>query len=452
MDISKLYEKAAEMLKKATDISGESKIEISSVTLINTAKDNVFAGVNWKRLNDSFEEEATCSETEAIIQMLLAGESEIQSIVTLTPDQKIPASPCQKCQELIIRLNPLNKNSKVLTGKNSQVILTSLNSEIAKYAEQFTPPEKEEKTSTPAQAAEAPVKAEKADNSNEPEGSAAHTGIDATGLKMIFDDWESSEPMQNTNESKPFGVNSLSMSQTTEKAENAKTEVDPNNNPNMNMQQQQPMNMYGQQPMNMYGQQPMNMYGQQPMNMYGQQPMNMYGQQPMNMYGQQPMNMYGQQPMNMYGQQPMNMYGQQQPMNMYAQQQSMNMYGQQQPMNNMNGQGANQQSLYLNQMPQQQSVQFQPQPNFSNNMQAPIKPGNGINTKSVSVYSTNINDSDNNAIFKDRLNDILNSSSSKPHSEDSAEMKDDALQSAKERKNAAKNESKFKRQKKNEFN
>ena len=412
MDISKLYEKAAEMLKKATDISGESKIEISSVTLINTAKDNVFAGVNWKRLNDSFEEEATCSETEAIIQMLLAGESEIQSIVTLTPDQKIPASPCQKCQELIIRLNPLNKNSKVLTGKNSQVILTSLNSEIAKYAEQFTPPEKEEKTSTPAQAAEAPVKAEKADNSNEPEGSAAHTGIDATGLKMIFDDWESSEPMQNTNESKPFGVNSLSMSQTTEKAENAKTEVDPNNNPNMNMQQQQPMNMYGQQPMNMYGQQPMNMYGQQPMNMYGQQ----------------------------------------QPMNMYAQQQSMNMYGQQQPMNNMNGQGANQQSLYLNQMPQQQSVQFQPQPNFSNNMQAPIKPGNGINTKSVSVYSTNINDSDNNAIFKDRLNDILNSSSSKPHSEDSAEMKDDALQSAKERKNAAKNESKFKRQKKNEFN
>ena len=139
MEISKLYETASEKLNEAKEKCSKSETPFSSITIINTDTDNTYIGVNWKKLNDSFEEEKTCSEYEAICKMLLAGENSIASIVTLEPDSKIPNCPCSECQKLIIRLNPdKNRNAKILTGKNSQVVLTSLNNEIAEYAEFFS--------------------------------------------------------------------------------------------------------------------------------------------------------------------------------------------------------------------------------------------------------------------------------------------------------------------------
>ena len=76
MDISKLYEIAAEKLDKASEVCGKNKINLSSLTVITTSKDNIFSGINWKTLNDSFEEELTCSEDEAIKKMILSGETE----------------------------------------------------------------------------------------------------------------------------------------------------------------------------------------------------------------------------------------------------------------------------------------------------------------------------------------------------------------------------------------
>lgn len=68
----------------------------------------------------------------------------------------------------------------------------------------------------------------------------------------------------------------------------------------------------------------------------------------------------------------------------------------------------------------------------------------------MSVYGTNINSSDNNAIFKDRLNNILNSGS-KSNSSVSEELQyEDAIQSARDKKKAAKIDAKFlKKQKRN---
>ena len=418
MDISKLYEIAAEKLDKASEVCGKNKINLSSLTVITTAKDNIFSGINWKTLNDSFEEELTCSEDEAIKKMILSGETEAESIITLDASSKLPVNPCQKSLEVLLTINPANTACNILTGKNSKVILTSLNSDIAKFAEQLTGNSKNTASDS--------SKAESADSVNDtpsiPEGSAAHTGIDASGLRMIFDDWESTADASSS-DSKPFSANSLDSTQ--QEIINTVQNMSQNTG-NPAQQYQQPGNMYGGQPMNMYGQQPMNMYGQQPVN-------NMYVGQPMN-------NMYNGQPMN-------NMYGGGQPV-------KNGMYGQQGGRtsiytNNPAPNAPQQTSIYTNNptpnAPQQTSIYTNNKPasanssTYMNNLQAPVS-HSVANTQSVSVYGTNINDGDNNAIFKDRLNNILNSGSKTKNDEN--DMKD-VMMSAKEKKNAAKKDAKF---------
>ena len=444
MEISKLYETASEKLNEAKEKCSKSEIPFSSITIINTDTDNTYIGVNWKKLNDSFEEEKTCSEYEAICKMLLAGENSIASIVTLEPDSKIPNCPCSECQKLIIRLNPdKNRNAKILTGKNSQVVLTSLNNEIAEYAEQFKNqfteniPADDTAGNENAANESAPETSAAPDTSvDAPEGSAASTSIDASGLKMIFDDWESSAEREDENkeENKPFNANSLSSSQqeVINTVQNMSQNTENFQQPAMNNMYQQPMNNMYQQPMSNMYQQPMNNMYQQPMNnMYQQQPMNnMYQQQPMNnMYQQQPMNnMYQQQPMNNMYQQPNNTGGRP-TASLYL---------------NQPNKAAQQASIYANNLPPRSSA-------YVNNMQAPIGSRSSTNTQSVSVYGTNINGNDNNAIFKDRLNDILGSKSNGSTNDDVA--KEEVMQSAKDKKKAAKNDARFlKKMKKNEFN
>ncbi len=585
MEISKLFEKASSLFDTAHDKCAKSGIDISCITLILSENDVIFHGVNWKRLKDDFTEEETCSEYEALIKMILSGETKIKSIITLN-NKKETVKPCLQCAELILSLNIENKSCNVITGKKSQITLSSCDKEIDAIIEKFekeisaaNPSEETESSETSAAdpntsaeteipkaentAAEntagseadtanpsdtvkpendiannaetektetAEVKsdsfnmesinvsgneilssaaedklAHNSDNSNfameeinqdnapepidniqfkgninqqsvqmadindntEPDKAnseanpVSHLGIDNSGLKMIFDDWEAIDVSDNSEDSianKPFNLNSLnSVEASSEKdtPSEGETPVQPDQNAqNLNgMYQQQPMNgMYQQQPMNgMYQQQPMNgMYQQQPMNgMYQQQPMNgMYQQQPMNgMYQQQPMNgMYQQQPMNSMYQQPMNGMYQQQPMNSMYQQQPINsMY--QKPMNSINSPG----SLYVNQMPQTQSVSISNYQNpYSSNLQNSSNTMSKNSNQSMSVYGTNINSSDNNAIFKDRLNNILNSGSKTTSNLSEEQQYEDAIQSAKDRKKAAKIDAKFlKKQKKN---
>ncbi|MDO5150687.1 MAG: hypothetical protein Q4D76_15060, partial [Oscillospiraceae bacterium] len=271
MDISKLYEIAAEKLEKATEVCGKNKINLSSLTVITTAKENIFSGINWKTLNESFEEELTCSEDEAIRKMILSGETAAENMITLDAASKLPVNPCQKSLELLLKINPANKACNILTGKNSKVILTSLNSDIAKFAEQFT----ENNKKTVSDSSKAESSDSQSDTPSLPEGSAAHTGIDASGLKMIFDDWESTAEASSAG-SKPFSANSLDSTQ--QEIINTVQNMSQNAGNSTPQYQQQPGNMYGGQPMNNMN----NMYNAQPMNnMYGGQPMNnMYGQQP----------------------------------------------------------------------------------------------------------------------------------------------------------------------------
>ena len=372
MDISKLYEIAAEKLDKASEVCGKNKINLSSLTVITTAKDNIFSGINWKTLNDSFEEELTCSEDEAIKKMILSGETEAESIITLDASSKLPVNPCQKSLEVLLTINPANTACNILTGKNSKVILTSLNSDIAKFAEQLTGNSKNTASDS--------SKAESADSVNDtpsiPEGSAAHTGIDASGLRMIFDDWESTADASSS-DSKPFSANSLDSTQ---------QEII-NTVQNMSQNTGNPAQQY-----------------QQPGNMYGGQPMNMYGQQGgrTSIYTNNPAPNAPQQT------------------SIYT--------------NNPTPNAPQQTSIYTNNKPASANSST-----YMNNLQAPVS-HSVANTQSVSVYGTNISDGDNNAIFKDRLNNILNSGSKTKNDEN--DMKD-VMMSAKEKKNAAKKDAKF---------
>ena len=480
MEIAKLYETAAEKLDKAIEVCEKSKINLISLTVIAAASGNIYSAPNWKRLNDAFEEEETHSEDEAVAKMLLAGESAVEHIVTLDAKTKLPVDPYQKCLELLVKINTENAKANILQGKNSKVVLTSVNSDIAKFAEQIAAEEaknekknnkkksdkpEENAAGTPAQnAAQPPV----APGPGEPEGSAAHAGIDASGLQMIFDDWESTADKPDGNESKPFNGQSLSSSQA-DKAEviNQVQNMTNNGYPGGQMQNggmyQQGMNgMYGGQMQNgMYQQQQSMNGGQMQGGMYQQQQGMNGGQMQNGMYQQGMNGMYGGQMQGgMYGQGMNGMYGGQMqggmyggPMNgMYGGGQ---MYGQQSVNGPMyGGQGGygqqpngGRQSLYLNPAagaqggPGQQSVYTMPgsaTSSYRSKLQAPVH-SSVVNTQSVSVYGTNIGEGDNNAIFKDRLADILNSSSAgKADDNDKTEV----MMSAKEKKNAAKKDAK----------
>jgi len=377
MEISKLYEIAAEKLEKAIEVCGKNKMNLSSLTVISASSGNLYSGINWKTLNDSFEEELTSSEDEAIVKMILAGETAIESIVTLDPESKLPVNPCQSCLELILKINTANAGCNVLSGKNSKVILTSLNSEIAKFAAELIPAE----SVSPAAVSEdrndtqQPQNAQSSNASDEssvPEGTAAQTGIDASGLQMIFDDWESSGEAVDTSNSKPFNASSLTSTQ----ADQAEVVNQVQNMANNNGYPQQ-NGMYGNGMNGMNG-----------------QPMN-------GMYQQQNggrTSLYLNTPQQNPG-------APQQPNNMYS---------------NMPGAGTTS--------------------TYRSKLQAPVS-HSVANTQSVSVYGTNISEGDNNAIFKDRLNNILNSGSSSK-SEESDKM--DVIMSAREKKNAAKKDAKKK--------
>ena len=443
MEIAKLYETAAEKLDKAIEVCEKSNISLTSITVIAAASGNIYSAPNWKRLNDDFEEEETHSEDEALAKMLLAGETAVEHIVTLDAKTKLPVDPYQKSLETLVKINTENAKCNILQGKNSKVVLTSVNSDIAKFAEQITAEEAKNKASVNVTEASPDQNADSNAASvphppvtpgpGEPEGSAAHAGIDASGLQMIFDDWESSADKQDGNESKPFNGQSLSSSQA-DKAEVINQVQNMANNgytggqmQNGMYQQQQSMNG-GQMQNGMYGQGMNGMYGGQMQGgMYGQGMNGMYGGQMNGMYGG-PMNgMYGGQ---MYGQQSVNgpMYGGQG-----------GAYGQQ-----PNG---GRQSLYLNPAanqgtPGQQSVYTMPgsaTSSYRSKLQAPVH-SSVVNTQSVSVYGTNIGEGDNNAIFKDRLADILNSSSAAGKADEND--KTEVMMSAKEKKNAAKKDAK----------
>ena len=396
MDILNLYENASGKLENASKSSFEIETKITSITMILSSKEQLYVGFNSKKINQSLEIEDVSSEYMALAEFLFAQETVIDTIITIDSETLLPQNPSDDFINMILNMNINNKSCKVVTGKNSQVMLSSLNDKIPELITEIETKLKEKSDEVVLKIID---DAEEAKSKEEEKPEVSSMGIDTSGLKMIYDDWESAEVSEeetnNVQENKPFNANSLS----SQNHENTKNE------------QQSVNGMYQQQPMN-------SMYQQQPMN-------GMYQQQPMN-------GMYQQQPMN-------GMYQQQQPMNngMYQQNGTNSLY-----IHQMNNQGANTNQNFGQPATPNTS-------NYLNGMQAPVTTATSPSgtTQQMSVYGSNISAGDNNAIFKDRLNDILGTSNKSTVEEEPIE---DAMQSVKDKKKAAKIDAKFiKKQKKN---
>lgn len=65
-----------------------------------------------------------CAEHAAVAEMLKGRETEIESIVAMSKDGVL--SPCGRCRELMVQVNPLNLNSKIGMPNGRIVLLREL--------------------------------------------------------------------------------------------------------------------------------------------------------------------------------------------------------------------------------------------------------------------------------------------------------------------------------------
>ena len=73
-----------------------------------TDKKNVYTGLSMNAKCAL----GSCAEHAAILDMLKAGETKIEKIVSASENAVVPA--CGRCRELIRQINPDNENTKVL--------------------------------------------------------------------------------------------------------------------------------------------------------------------------------------------------------------------------------------------------------------------------------------------------------------------------------------------------
>jgi cytidine deaminase len=88
---------------------------------IESKKWKIYSGINlqWKCAV------GFCAEQSAIADMLKEGESEIKKLVAVHEGGDILA-PCGVCREMIMQINPKNKETIVFIGKDERVKLELL--------------------------------------------------------------------------------------------------------------------------------------------------------------------------------------------------------------------------------------------------------------------------------------------------------------------------------------
>lgn len=105
-NFNKLYEEALKVSPKRQLSDDSSCGGVGSALL--TEGGNVFSGL----CIDCPCGIGFCAEHAAIAEMLKSGESRILEIVAVSSDGKI-LPPCGRCRELILQINPENKNTDV---------------------------------------------------------------------------------------------------------------------------------------------------------------------------------------------------------------------------------------------------------------------------------------------------------------------------------------------------
>ncbi len=103
-----------ELIKRATEVAIEKKLSEQCVigqvgSALITDKGNIYVGTCL----DCGCGIGFCAEVSAIASMTTSGESKIKTIVAVGSDGKI-LSPCGKCRELMMQINPENKEIEVI--------------------------------------------------------------------------------------------------------------------------------------------------------------------------------------------------------------------------------------------------------------------------------------------------------------------------------------------------
>lgn len=125
-ELHNLYETAMQILEKTISMGiSPQAMENTSVCAILTDRGNVYTALSGSRLENGVPVR-TCSEYEAITAMMMSGENRIIGIVTIAFRNRQVTIPCDKCRELICRINYDNITCGIMTDENTALSLQML--------------------------------------------------------------------------------------------------------------------------------------------------------------------------------------------------------------------------------------------------------------------------------------------------------------------------------------
>ncbi|MBR4320276.1 MAG: hypothetical protein IKP69_09570 [Oscillospiraceae bacterium] len=418
MEAKEFYNLAVKLTEDIKNVEPQlvSGSDAELCVLLTAEKQAVYAGVTSVKVSEG-KVMRSCPEYNAVMAMIPSGETLIEKLITVSFSTLEVSQPCEDCFQLLYRANAENKNAEVFTAPDKIVTAselfapdeTQVNEPIpmAGEAVKNVPEEMSQEQSGFAVSApaEAPPPAAMNKAPKNPLASAADFGDFSGGGDFGF---EAAEPQPEPEEEEPP----------------AQSPANPENpfyaqQPAMPMQAPQTMGgmLYPQQPPYGYPPQQPQQYGyaqQQSQYGYAQQ-QSQYGYAQQSQYG------YSQKPQYGYAQQG---YGQ--PQSMYVRQQSVYMNQPNQP-----------QSMYMNQ-PQQQSM-YVSQPAAHSQQVSAYQQSNYYSQTGTAPAKTD------GSTFKNRLANFMDDGDGDDANTASGGDNDDLVKQAKERKKAARLDAGFNR-------
>ena len=135
MNMQELYGAAINIMNSIKASGGNYAVYDSmSVCVILSDTNNIYTGINSATIENG-KLKSTCSEYNAITSMMLAKETKINKIISVSFKTNGVVTPCEECQKLILDVNPENRLCSVGISKSEGVTLESLKSAIKSQAE-----------------------------------------------------------------------------------------------------------------------------------------------------------------------------------------------------------------------------------------------------------------------------------------------------------------------------
>lgn len=127
MNMQELYTSAINIMAsmKASGMNYSSH-ENMSISVILTDKEKIYQGITSTSLLENGDLKTTCSERNAISSMILAKETKISKIISVSFKTNSVVRPCEECLKLIASVNEENKGCSVGISKSEGVTLESL--------------------------------------------------------------------------------------------------------------------------------------------------------------------------------------------------------------------------------------------------------------------------------------------------------------------------------------